>query len=399
MGFGDTFVSYIKILYRDAESMVKVCGSLTSPFPFLKGIRQGCPLSGLLYAIAIEPFLNTLRKNLHNQSFPLPDSQKFCAVSAYADDVSIFVTSDSGFNTINEAYTLYSSASAARLNLQKSQGLWVGPWTRRNDKPLGFKWNNEGLPFLGVHLGNSHFYTQQNWIHCKEKLSKTLAKWTYLSFSLSFKGKVLIANQLAASKVNHILAALSPPDNILGELQGMLVDFVWSYKRHLLRQQLLFQKPDRGGLGLVCLQARMLTYRFSTLQRFLNQNTHPANALLGFFFRQYKKLHLDYNLFYTDIDPKSFSSLPVYHSDILCAWKESGAHTVIPLGSINRIINLPISSTVFKLSPDNEESCSRLLMCEIKLVRSLLDDSSGNWLTSQDIALPPLNLYAARHFA
>ena len=142
---------------------------------------------------------------------------------------------------------------------KKSQGLWVGAWTRRRDKSLGFNWNSEGLPFLGVHLGNTHFYTQQNWKKCKDKLSKTLSKWKYLSYSLSFKGKVLIANQLAASKVNHILAALSPPDNILNELQRMLVDFVWSYKRHLLKQQLLFLKPDRGGLGLVCLQARMLT--------------------------------------------------------------------------------------------------------------------------------------------
>ena len=100
MGFGDTFISYIKLLYNGTESLVKVCGSLTAPFTFDKGIRQGCPLSGLLYSIAIEPFLNKLRKNLNNHSFLLPGTDKYCSVSAYADDISIFVTSDTGFKIV-----------------------------------------------------------------------------------------------------------------------------------------------------------------------------------------------------------------------------------------------------------------------------------------------------------
>ena len=81
MGFGDAFVSYIKLLYNGAQSLVKVCSSLTAPVAFDKGIRQGCPLSGLLYSIAIEPFLNQLRNNLNNLSFLLPGTDNFVSVS------------------------------------------------------------------------------------------------------------------------------------------------------------------------------------------------------------------------------------------------------------------------------------------------------------------------------
>ena len=38
MGFGDRFISYIQSLYEGAESLIKVCGSLTTPFSFKKGI-------------------------------------------------------------------------------------------------------------------------------------------------------------------------------------------------------------------------------------------------------------------------------------------------------------------------------------------------------------------------
>ena len=66
MSFGARFISYLQILYGGAESIVKVYGSLTVPFSFKKGIRQGCPLSGLIYTIAIEPLLNNLRTKLTN---------------------------------------------------------------------------------------------------------------------------------------------------------------------------------------------------------------------------------------------------------------------------------------------------------------------------------------------
>ena len=137
--------------------------------------RQGCPLSGLLHTIAIEPLLNNLRTKLTNTNFHLPSTAFSCAVSAYTDDVSIFVTSDSGFKGVEEAYSLFSLASAARLNTQKSQSLWAGSWTGRNGKPLNLSWNSEGLPFLGVHLGNTNNYFKQNWQKCKDKLNKTLS--------------------------------------------------------------------------------------------------------------------------------------------------------------------------------------------------------------------------------
>ncbi len=45
----------IKVMYCDVESMLKINGDLCSSFKVLRGVRQGCALSGMLYTLAIEP--------------------------------------------------------------------------------------------------------------------------------------------------------------------------------------------------------------------------------------------------------------------------------------------------------------------------------------------------------
>ena len=214
MGFGDGFIKYIKLLYTQTESLVKIGNSLTVPFTFEKGIRQGCPLSGLLYTLSIEPLLSKLRLDLNEHCFRLPNSPKCLSVSAYADDVSVFITSENGFQIVTKTYNLFSSASAARLNTFKSQGLWAGCWTGRSDTPLGFSWKSEGLQFLGLHFGNSFNYTKQNWTTCKNKILKTLACWKRLLPILSYKGKTLIVNQLAASKNLPLSCNTHPARNV-----------------------------------------------------------------------------------------------------------------------------------------------------------------------------------------
>ena len=99
----------------------------------------------------------------------------------------------------------------------------------------------------------------------------------------------------------------------------------------------------------------MLSYRFSTLQRYLNLCPHPAYSLISYFLHNYKKLNLDYGLFHLDLDPKFFFSLPPLQSELLCAWTASGAQTEIPSDSISHVINLPINSILVQ-SANNENS-------------------------------------------
>ena len=54
MGLGDNFIRWVKILYTVVRSSFLVNGFTSRPFKPSYGVRQGCPLSPLLYVLSME---------------------------------------------------------------------------------------------------------------------------------------------------------------------------------------------------------------------------------------------------------------------------------------------------------------------------------------------------------
>ncbi len=53
--FSSDFISWVKLLYASPVASVHTSGPQSAPFPLYRGTGQGCPLSPLLFALAIEP--------------------------------------------------------------------------------------------------------------------------------------------------------------------------------------------------------------------------------------------------------------------------------------------------------------------------------------------------------
>ncbi|CAM2097471.1 unnamed protein product [Caretta caretta] len=125
-GFGPQFVGFLRVLYASAECLVKLNWTLTEPVSFGQGIRQGCPLSGQLYALAIEPFLCLLCRRLIGLVLREPELR--LVLSAYADDVLLVIQDPGDLAQVEACQAIYSAASSARVNWVKSSGLAVGDW-------------------------------------------------------------------------------------------------------------------------------------------------------------------------------------------------------------------------------------------------------------------------------
>ena len=60
--FGENFIRWIKLLYIDTSSCVGNNGFYSNYFKLSRGIRQGCPISALLFLLVAEVYSNTYKE-------------------------------------------------------------------------------------------------------------------------------------------------------------------------------------------------------------------------------------------------------------------------------------------------------------------------------------------------
>ncbi len=105
--------------------MAKIGGGLSVPIQVKRGIRQGCPMSGQLYALAIEPLLCLLRNKLSGILVSEKPEAEAIKLSAYADDITLIVRNKHDIQGLKEALKIYEGASSAKLNWKKNRGIMV----------------------------------------------------------------------------------------------------------------------------------------------------------------------------------------------------------------------------------------------------------------------------------
>ncbi|KAJ3614263.1 hypothetical protein NHX12_017837 [Muraenolepis orangiensis] len=143
-GFSAGFIAKIMVLYNNIESVLKFNGGLCAPFRVCRGVRQGCALSGMLYALSLEPLLSKIRSKL--QGLFLPGFNGNLVLSAYADDVVVFVRDQTDIDVLVDIVREFSSASAARVNWKKSEALAVGEWSGGLPVlPQNMVWRKDGF--------------------------------------------------------------------------------------------------------------------------------------------------------------------------------------------------------------------------------------------------------------
>lgn len=106
MGFGPSFISWVKLLYTDIRSAILVNGYISDCFYPSRGVRQGCPLSPLLYVLSMEVLAVNIRAHPDIVGLRLPGILSPLPVqSLYADDTSIISTSDSSTVAVFDVYS------------------------------------------------------------------------------------------------------------------------------------------------------------------------------------------------------------------------------------------------------------------------------------------------------
>ena len=242
------------MMYHKPQAVVQVNGRCSGAFRIERSVQQDCPLS-LPYVLALEPLLRRLRDE---GTSPVLRSVPFAGplmarVSAFADDITVFVSRRLDIKAVKEAVVEYERIAGAKVNFDKSEGLRLGAW--RGSKPLPGPFR-----ILGVWFGPD-LQLERNWSEVQAKVNAQVGIW--LSRRLSLKGRAEACAMYVFLLILYRLAVLTLPKERRLALQRSLSRLLWGGARPMVRRQVCIQRKRNGGLGMPDLQSHWLAERLA----------------------------------------------------------------------------------------------------------------------------------------
>lgn len=243
-GFSSGFVNMVRALYTEPNSAVIVHGRVSDKFSVQRGVRQGCPLSPVLYVLAIEPLLQRLASHPRIVSFPLPPGAPSAPIFAYADDLTIVVPDESSLCSALDVIGQYGRASGARLNTAKSSVMYLrgAPSQPKHGLPvasevkiLGFRFSPNGP-------------SPSNWNSVLSKLQMKIRDFEALSCPVT--ARATIARSLLVTLLSYVASIMTVPVRAKLEAQRLVFRFIWGGKPDKVKRQIVQLPKRKGGLGL-----------------------------------------------------------------------------------------------------------------------------------------------------
>jgi len=112
MGFGPSFISWVRLPYTEIRSTVFVNGYFSDVFSPSRGVRQGCPLSPLLCVLTMEVLAANIRCHSDIVGLRLPNvAVALRVLSLYADDTTAISTSDDSIRAVFSIYKKFEKGT------------------------------------------------------------------------------------------------------------------------------------------------------------------------------------------------------------------------------------------------------------------------------------------------
>ena len=285
-GLPPYFIHIVKMLYSSPLASVIINGHRSHSFEVGRGVRQGCPLSPLLFALAIEPLAIYIRSSSNLRGILVPYTNTRLKLSLFADDATSCISSAEDLDVLYKILSSFERASGLRLNSDKVVGLWLSPsavpppslaqrcksWVARGEveRVLGFRLG------VGVHPAILHQ-------HVLEKMRTRLQLFSQRFHTLKARSLIL---KMSIHSLLWYFAFVTPVTkkllnlidiwsyNFLWRRQGSTFDFIKTITGKVARTRLSYPK-QQGGLNLQSVSVQLEALRAKWIKLFLD-DSHKA---------------------------------------------------------------------------------------------------------------------------
>ncbi|KAM4702914.1 WD repeat- and FYVE domain-containing protein 4 [Rhinophrynus dorsalis] len=153
--FPSPFIEAVFSLYSIPTARVSYAGFLSRPFNLSNGSRQGCPVSPILYVLALEPLAEAIRSQPLIKGYSFRESVEV-KLGLFADNIIIALTDPvNSLPPLMELLQRYSKISYHKVNHMKTQALPLNmckAMLAQLRMAYSFEWRRDTLTYLGISL-------------------------------------------------------------------------------------------------------------------------------------------------------------------------------------------------------------------------------------------------------
>jgi hypothetical protein len=264
-----------------ATLAILINGEATKAFHCERGIRQGCPLSPLLFIMILEG-LNILLKNSqvdgHLKGIKVAGLTHILHI-LFVDDVLILSTANlAEWTIIHSLLNTFCAVSGLEINVHKSVFLVSNAQETLQTKlkelfGIESLELSEGFTYLGYYIKSST-YTKKDWIWLSGKFEGRIHNWR--NRLLFMGGRYVLIKAVLESLPVFWMALAHIPASVLKTLRQLIFTFLWTGNKknkgfHLSRWEVISKPKLMGGWGLKNLPLFYRALSTNTLWRILTK--------------------------------------------------------------------------------------------------------------------------------
>ena len=150
-GYGDKFITMMKLLHNESTSVVENNGNFSNNIPLSRGCRQGDPISPYIFVLCAEILSHCIRECGDIKGIEVNGTEIF--ISQYADDTTLFLEGTlEAIKRLMSILRWFKNVSGLGINVDKTKAVKLGATRDRSlywEGRYGMEWTNK-FTVLGI---------------------------------------------------------------------------------------------------------------------------------------------------------------------------------------------------------------------------------------------------------
>ena len=276
-GFNNSIIQWVQTLYTNIKGCILNNGWISSPFDIQRGIRQGCPVSALIFVITVEILACRLRQDndIKGIQIKLDGINHSIKLSQLADDTTIFVKTREEISKALNIIEIFGSLSGLLLNRNKTEGIWLGNLKHDNEKYEEINWSDT-VKCLGVYFGHNKAECKRRNIEKQIlKTEKIINDWN--KRNLTMLGRITVAKSLLIPNITFIGSVTKLDKTYVSKFKKLIYDFIWNNKQEKVKRSILSLDFCNGGLRATDLDKYLDAIKINWIKRLIHKDNIMPN--------------------------------------------------------------------------------------------------------------------------